>query len=67
MASSLAFSFATPGSGSRSLSRSISSKGEFGGEGGRIGSDSAMRNYIAEQIQRLEDNGRDISGMQGFT
>lgn len=41
-------------------------KGEFGGEGGRIGSDSAMRNYIAEQIQRLEDNGRDISGMQGF-
>lgn len=42
------------------------SKGAFGSEGSRIDPDSAMRNYIAEQIQRMEDNGRDVSGIQDF-
>lgn len=35
-------------------------------EGGRINSDSDMRNYIASQIQRLEDNGRGVSRIQEF-
>lgn len=37
-----------------------------GSEGGRINSDSEMRNYIASQIQRMEDNGLDVSQIQGF-
>lgn len=37
-----------------------------GSEGGRINSDSEMRNYIASQIQRMEDNGLDVSRIQEF-
>lgn len=48
-----------------SMSSYIENAG-FGGEGSRIDPDSAMRNYIAEQIQRLEDNDRNISQIQGF-